>query len=1302
MRSMTGRLLVLISGLTLLSVTAERSYAEQGCRGCDVRTAVTINREANGEVSDQLFERVDQRDQIMDKYEHVKEKHDWIKNALLIFGLTADEVASEIGDMSPPLLGVPSVAVSGGEVLARFATAKVILHFTEKMDESARMILADGLEQYRQQHNGNFSGLLEAYEQGEIPVEGIFDPPFGEHPVYDTRLDDVRPEDQHVVNKFMIRSLADSVGKGMESINNLLREYDAAIVANQVDIARNRRNLTLMAQAFNRYVDEANERFTRLETNQRELYEVIENNRHDIVSVQVVLFNTLSPKQQLQALEGSFFRDMPKADRKALEREVQDAANQQETLEDVIWISRGIGELVRIARNLGVDEEITEPVVVAAEVGISTAVAYASFQTGNIPQGIVSTLQGIAVLTGLLGEDKPDPVIENQKKLAEMLRAVMGGLEHIDKKLDKLFENQQKILGNQRKIYDLLAEIGKDIQVQYEDLADRIYSLNTDVLVNRKLIRERVAERIRVCDGMRRDYANENVYNEIQDNLEGYLKYGIFPDYQDIRKIIQASNPINNGCYEQLFGIFPDTNDPPHSYFELETYKEIPSDITPDDYRVNVEKIGNFLGLIYNPSVQLVDHYYTVDRGLSRQQLLSVLSLPVMGLQALDQKHDRAKHLPSSEPYPFEALKFEDLEDALSPDVILKVVWLLLDIYPLYHFVDNEGSPLPIDELKGRAHTGRLYNTPGEKWLEQAKDVVEAAIAQQALLAGDMLLPVIYEKLHRVSSTREKEKVKEIRLLLQKNPLLARNFMLYLVHRQLNRKIPVLAYDTAIMEGNLTDYQKRDMINVLRTLYEHNGGHRLSISASDWSLIDEWLAEQIRPIQQQVHSVRQSLNELDRTDIRIRSKRSNELYDPDREDQHGRNLGIRAYLIDDRFYKQVEDLKKTWYEVDPRDLNGIYNVDLARVIFNVLMTHKDNNILRTLLINQWLQKRYRHVTGGEVQYGLLSSRITLENSYLFKDKQPKLAPESEACQRPEGSPASPHRPHAQFHLTKPIWLYPVYHFPPAPSVICDEEHHYPHCASCFLFYSGEIDNRIVALLGSTYADVDNLRSRWRRRLLTSTDTLQGDVHKGLLDQLDAWLREEESMEGIHMAMSHDGAGVWVSEPEPGSGRRFKRYYEFMSHDGMNARVKALTDEGLRQGDAGLLQVDAWLKEQYRLALENNDGDTLRLILDKSVRHAELVRHFFEQEDGNRDEKWALKWGDDLYLPLPEADDLITDKLLHTPEMSKLIDLRSYIIEEIIGRQFVGNEDGLLDDSEYQLFNDLLFLHAAESPQELLP
>ena len=293
MRRMTGRLLVLISGLTLLSATFESAYAERGCRGCDIRTAVVINRASSTQTqprSTTSFQRhqSDQIEQILERYRQEKAKNDWVENTALALGLIVDEVVSEMGGVVSPLLVVPSIVTSGVEITLRFGTAKAMMHLIEKAKESASVVLTDGLKQYGQQHDGNFQGLFDAYDRGEIPGEGVFELLFSGHPVYDTRLDDVRPEDRHVVNKFLIQGLFDIVGRGMEGINDVLRQHAA-------DVDKNWRNLIGLAEAFNRYVDEANKRFERLAINQRKLHDAIFENRKDIEAVQKILFDTLTP-----------------------------------------------------------------------------------------------------------------------------------------------------------------------------------------------------------------------------------------------------------------------------------------------------------------------------------------------------------------------------------------------------------------------------------------------------------------------------------------------------------------------------------------------------------------------------------------------------------------------------------------------------------------------------------------------------------------------------------------------------------------------------------------------------------------------------------------------------------------------------------------------------------------------------------------------------------------------------------------------------------------------------------------------
>ena len=139
MRSMTRRLLVVILGLTLLSAVVGRSYAEQGCRGCGVRTAVVIHRALStqtesGSATSFQGHQSGQITQLMEKYTQEKEKADRLKDVMLVLGLTIDEVVSEVGDVFPsssmtgkvvsmignklPLSpGVLSIIASGGEIL---------------------------------------------------------------------------------------------------------------------------------------------------------------------------------------------------------------------------------------------------------------------------------------------------------------------------------------------------------------------------------------------------------------------------------------------------------------------------------------------------------------------------------------------------------------------------------------------------------------------------------------------------------------------------------------------------------------------------------------------------------------------------------------------------------------------------------------------------------------------------------------------------------------------------------------------------------------------------------------------------------------------------------------------------------------------------------------------------------------------------------------------------------------------------------------------------------------------------------
>ena len=1043
MKRTARQLFVLVLGATLIAA-ADRSHAQQSCGGCAIRTAIVLNeKRSNGVPPVQLGPRR-QLDQLVERYHQAKAEGDRKKNLYIAAGLAVDE---GLGVLSPGG-GVPvvvSVLLSASKVPVKIKTAAWVAHRMEEIDASARMALADGLRRYRQEHNDAFRGFLDAYNRGEIPEGDTIRLIFDQHPTYNTLLDRIRPEDQHIVNKFLIKTLTDTLEQGMEGINRLLSKHDSAIDANWSAIDANRsaidenlKNLTSLAQAFTGYAEKTDQRLSRLESNQLAIYddiasltkqvstntEAIAKNQDDIEFIQGTLFGKLTPAEQLQALEGGFFPSMSDEARAGLERKIKITEKRQKILEDVQWVLNEGAALVSIGQDLGIDDEIMEPIAAAVEIGTAASTAFVAFSSGNY-------LQGVAAITGLFGKKDVEGerhkavmaglrrlaegqrrLAEGQRKLAEgqrglasVLRDMMGQLGHMDEKLNQLSENQQQLAYNQEKIYGLMVAIGEDIQAKHEDSMGRLYELGADVLYNRTLIRERVAEKLKVCDAMRFRYINERVLDKITD-LEGDLKYGFFPSYADIERIGNRHDLGRNGyCHEQLSAIFAYSNRAFHSHFLLETYKQTPSDHTADG---EAGEIGKFLRLIYNPSTQLLMKRYGY-LGLSERQILNALSLPVIDLQALDRKHRQSKNFPlDNKPH-----LLDELENALSPTAVLSEIWLLLDIYPFYHFVSPDGAILPLDEIKRRAGAGRLY-TPGISWLQQALDIVDVTIAQQVLIAGDLLLPVMYEKLHKGFHSNEgREEIKSIRILLQKNPLLARNFILYLVDKELKKNIPALLYDTITVEDSIKPGPLPDLFEAI--LREQSQ--------------ESWSGKQFQVV---------------------------------RLDMSSDQIGV-------------------------------------------------------LLMGQGIE---------------------------------------------------------------------IY-------------------------------------------------------LATSPD------------QIDAWLKKQDRPD-LPLDLAN-------------------------------------TDVGL--------QIDTRLKEQYRQALENNDKGALSRLLgnfrfySETGDRLELVRH------GN---KWAMKiaWKDrhdmkrDFFLPLPEAKELIEGQLLHTPDMSKLIELRNYIIEEIVGRKLASNENDLLNDNEYQLFNDLLSLYAA--------
>ena len=117
----------------------------------------------------------------------------------------------------------------------------------------------------------------------------------------------------------------------------------------------------------------------------------------------------------------------------------------------------------------------------------------------------------------------------------------------------------------------------------------------------------------------------------------------------------------------------------------------------------------------------------------------------------------------------------------LHPDALIHFTYLLLEVLPYYQIVDEEGELLTFD--------GVAYKEPRRdrqvevEALETAYRLVNLAITQQALLTGDIFLPLVHRYLFSplTSAAHRKEMID----VLHHNRLIARNYLVMQLHREL-------------------------------------------------------------------------------------------------------------------------------------------------------------------------------------------------------------------------------------------------------------------------------------------------------------------------------------------------------------------------------------------------------------------------------------------------------------------------------------------------------------------------------------
>lgn len=655
----------------------------------------------------------------------------------------------------------------------------------KSLREESERALRSSLALYRREYgianltNLGARGIVDELEhRGYLPATEI-----------DPKLD---AEGRSIVLESMVRELADA---DIQILNQLADNGDR--IGSLEEIQRENveaiGNLQRFSVALWKATVEHSERISRIEDNVREIRveldavrsRVDENagdilvNRSDIEYLQQTMFGRMTPKEQAAALRGGFFRGMDPAKRQELEQRVETAARRQQVADDIAEYAGHAASVYNIAQNLGVSGDLLQGLGVAAEFGQVAQQAAGAWASGNV-------LGMASALTNVIGIGGPSPATQRHQQLVGLLKGVLKNQEEMLESLGRIEDRQIQMLRNQEEIFKAIIELSEQIERQHDEVLAGLDEIKTEIRVNRNGILATYVGGIFGCD---------NVLYFFPESPEKYsglvVQYEGLPDEMD-------------DCLEDLAKAVRGIGQSDAAFSAEWWFKAT----TQDGSSAAGKQSAEFVEQIWKPLWSFTQVLLS-DQGVPTEHLVSSLLTPSNTMQNLDEKWDaiqggdgglvaRVRNLPGAR-----NVQLSEVFGAYySLDATRWVLGHLRRFYPIWELQSPGvvGRLLSFEEVMSRPKSSRQ----AELRIQLGTIRSDVLVAQQALLSGEGLLPLLY----RAFAEKEVDSpvFRGLVSVISANPLLSKNFIKYAVRRHLrNNDLSALDYHFAITAPRADD-----------------------------------------------------------------------------------------------------------------------------------------------------------------------------------------------------------------------------------------------------------------------------------------------------------------------------------------------------------------------------------------------------------------------------------------------------------------------------------------------------------------
>ena len=258
-----------------------------------------------------------------------------------------------------------------------------------------------------------------------------------------------------------IRQLADLQQKGFEVAADQGRKLEQQGYTIK-DVQLTAKKLRSEYDGLTSYVQEVSTRVTRVEQNLKAVQENVGKltaqvneqgkdilqNKKDIRQLQSMMFEKMSPKEQLALLNNGFNPGMSAEERAKLIKQTEVAQSRVELIEDSQKFITKSSQVLEIARNIGLDGKLLDTLSKGVEVGQAIAGGIAAFAAQDYLGGVasVSRLMGIGGRGGDPGAARHEQVMNALNKISGQISEVKASVQRVQESVNRVILLQTQAL----------------------------------------------------------------------------------------------------------------------------------------------------------------------------------------------------------------------------------------------------------------------------------------------------------------------------------------------------------------------------------------------------------------------------------------------------------------------------------------------------------------------------------------------------------------------------------------------------------------------------------------------------------------------------------------------------------------------------------------------------------------------------------------------------------------------------------------------------------------------------------------